>query len=70
VVVPRYVGQHLHRSQSRRDQDTYYKWVLPQWIHYSFQRKLPPRNDWRIWVLKDDLNRECYLSSSPRPWEE
>jgi len=70
VVVPRFVGQHLHRSNSIGDDNTYYKWVLPQWIHYSFDRPLPLRNNFRIWVLKDALSRECYLSSSPRPWEQ
>jgi hypothetical protein len=70
LVVPRRIGEYLHRSMSVGDETTFYKWVLPQWIHYRFERPLPSQNAWRIWTLKDDLNRECYLSSSSRPWEE
>jgi hypothetical protein len=70
LVIPRYQGQLLHRSGSIGDEDMYYKWVVPQWIHYQFERPLPENTEWRVWVLTDDLNRECYLGSSKRPWED
>ena len=69
-VIPRYRGQVLHKSGAVGDDDLYYKWVAPQWIHYRFERPLPDKAYWRVWVLTDDLGRECYMSSDKRPWEE
>jgi hypothetical protein len=70
LVIPRYRGQALHKSGAVGDDDLYYKWVVPQWIHYRFERPLPDKAQWRVWVLTDDLGRECYMSSDKRPWEE
>jgi hypothetical protein len=70
IVIPRYRGQVLHKSAAAGDDDLYYKWVVPQWIHYRFERPLPDRGQWRVWVLTDDIGRECYMSSDKRPWEE
>jgi len=70
LVMPRYRAQVLHKSGAVGDEDLYYEWVVPQWIHYRFERPLPDKAQWRVWVLRDDLNRECYMSSAKRPWEE
>ncbi len=70
IIVPRYRGQALHKSAEVGDDDLYYRWVVPQWIHYGFKRPLPDKAQWRIWVLTDDLGRECYMSSDKRPWED
>jgi hypothetical protein len=70
LVIPRYRAQVLHKSGSVGDEDLYYKWVVPQWIHYRFERPLPDKAHWRVWVLTDDLGRECYMASDKRPWEE
>jgi len=69
LVVPRYVGQYLHRSNKPGDENCYYRWILPQWLHYRFERPLPGPDSWRIWVLTDGLNRECWSTASARPWE-
>ena len=70
IVMPRYRAQVLHKSGAVGDDDLYYKGVVPQWIHYRFERPLPDRAQWRVWVLTDDLGRECYMSSAKRPWED
>jgi hypothetical protein len=70
LVIPRYRGQLIHQSQSVGDEDLYYKWIVPQWIHYGCKRPLPGKTEWHVWVLTDDLHRGCYLASSKRPWEE
>lgn len=70
VVLPRYRGELLHKSGTVGAEDLYYTWVVPQWIHYRFERPLPDITRWRVWVLTDDWGRECYMSHDKRPWSQ
>jgi hypothetical protein len=67
IVMPRIQAEYLHKSMKSGDLPTFYRWVLPQWLLYGFETVITPE-DWRVWVLTDGLNRECYMSFQNRPW--
>lgn len=68
LVIPRYRGELLHKSGEVGADDLYYTWVVPQWIHYRFERPLPNIASWHVWVLTDDRGRECYMPLDKHPW--
>ncbi|TVZ63102.1 TIR domain-containing protein [Rhizobium mongolense USDA 1844] len=66
VVLPRNAAERL--QDNGRDESVYFRWVIPQWIHYGYERKLPSKEHWNVYALRDGLGRESWSSSSPRPW--
>jgi len=67
IVMPRMQAEYLHKSMRTDDLPTFLRWVLPQWLLYGFETVITPEY-WRVWVLTDGLNRECYMSGQERPW--
>ncbi len=66
IVLPRNIAERL--QDNGRDENTYYRWVVPQWIHYGYTRQLPSKEHWNVFVLTDGRGRESWSSSHPRPW--
>jgi hypothetical protein len=67
IIMPRVQAEYLHKSMRSGDVPTFLRWVLPQWLLYGFEPVITPEA-WRVWVLTDGLNRECYMSGQERPW--
>jgi hypothetical protein len=67
IVMPRVQAEYLHKSMRSGDLPTFLRWVLPQWLLYGYETVITSE-DWRVWVLTDGLNRECYMSGQERPW--
>jgi hypothetical protein len=66
VVLPRNIAERL--QDNGRDDVTYFRWVVPQWIHYGYTRNLPPKEHWNVYALSDGRGRESWSANSPRPW--
>ncbi len=67
VLLPSVQATYLHSNEIVGDVQSYYSWVLPQWLVYGFSN-LPPPANWRVWVLMNGEGREKYV---PRwDWDE
>jgi len=66
VVLPRNMAEWL--QDNGRDDQTYFRWVVPQWIHYSYKRERPSEAHWNVYALSDGRGRESWSVNSPRPW--
>jgi hypothetical protein len=69
VIMPRHLAEYLH-LHAKPLPSAYYQWVLPQWIHFRFERPLPREDGWSVMVLVDKPGRECYFPRSFRPWQD
>lgn len=66
LVLPKSTAEVL-QDRDEVDLETYYRWVLPQWIVHGFPN-IPKPQEWRVGVLSDEHGHEKYDSASKTLW--
>ncbi|WP_028350259.1 esterase/lipase family protein [Bradyrhizobium murdochi] len=69
VVMPFRIAVDLHQNGTEGRESIFYEWVLPQLAyqtHFDFDEIGP--NDWNVFVLLGNDNREWYYPSQGNPW--
>jgi nucleoside phosphorylase len=69
IILPQILAEHLQTKAVRNDADTYYRWVLPQWLVKTNEPPHRP-DDWLVSVVSDELGQEKYMSWDTAPWRD